>query len=150
MARSIGSEDRGTVTIELALIAPILATLLVGLVDISLAFSNKLRLEQIANRAVERVQQVGFDTATTTKIILEAEAIIAAGAGSTANLTFWRECEGVRQTSYTGNCSSGQATARYVQMEVVKTHTPIITAKFSGSNTNGTITVRGVSGLRVQ
>ncbi len=142
--------DRGAVTIELALIAPILATMLIGLVDIGTAFSHKLRLEQIANRAIERVQQAGFDE-TTMEATLEAEAIAAAGTGSTAALTFWRECAGTRATTYLGTCTSGQSTARYVQMEVVKSHTPIIAANFSGaSNTNGTITVRGVAGIRVQ
>ncbi len=157
MARfpSLRSEDRGTVTIELALIAPILATLLVGLVDIGTAFSNKLRLEQIANRAIERVQQDGFSTALdptglTLEAKIETEAAAAAGTGATADLTYWLECNGTRVGTYTAGCTSGVAAARYVQVEVVKSHTPIIPAKFAGSNANGTITVRGIAGLRTQ
>ncbi|MBA3729366.1 MAG: pilus assembly protein [Sphingomonas sp.] len=145
---SLGREDRGSVTIELALIAPILATLLIGLVDIGTAFSHKLRLEQIANRAVEKVQQNGFDTSFETT--LESEAAAAAGSGATADLTYWLECNGTRVGTYTAGCTAGVASARYVQVEVVKTHTPIIAAKFSGSNANGTITVRGIAGVRTQ
>ncbi|MDQ3040585.1 MAG: pilus assembly protein [Pseudomonadota bacterium] len=145
---SLEREDRGTVTIELALIAPILATMLVGLVDIGTAFSHKLRLEQIANRAIEKVQQDGFDTTYETTI--EAEVVAAAGSGATADLTYWLECAGTKVSSYTGGCTTGQSVARYVQVEVVKSHTPIITAQFTGSNANGTMTVRGISGIRTQ
>ncbi len=153
MARwiSLGREDRGSVTIELALIAPILATMLIGLVDIGTAFSHKLRLEQIANRAIEKVQQNGFDDKDTTmEVALEAEAAAAAGPGATADLTYWLECNGIRVGSYTGGCAAGVPIARYVQVEVVKSHTPIITAKFAGSNADGTITVRGIAGIRTQ
>lgn len=150
MARWIlpGRDDRGTVTIELALIAPILATLLIGLVDFGTAFSHKLRLEQIANRAVEKVQQDGFDT--SWEAALEAEAAAAAGPGATADLTYWLECNGLKIGTYTAGCVAGVPTARYVQVEVVKSHTPIITARFAGSNADGTITVRGIAGIRTQ
>jgi Flp pilus assembly protein TadG len=144
----LAREDRGSVTIELALIAPILAALLIGLVDLSTAYSNKLRLEQIANRAIERVQQNGFDTSWETT--LEAEAAAAGGSGATADLTYWLECNGTKVGTYTAGCASGVPTARYVQVEVVKSHTPIISARFAASNTNGTITVRGIAGLRIQ
>jgi Flp pilus assembly protein TadG len=144
----LAREDRGTVTIELALIAPILAALLIGLVDFGTAFSNKLRLEQIANRAIERVQQNGFDT--TWETVLEAEAAAAAGTGATADLTYWLECNGTKVGTYTAGCASGVSIARYVQMEVVKTHSPLIAASFSGSNASGTITARGLAGLRIQ
>ena len=45
--------------IELALVAPILASLLIGMVDISRAYSAKLPIEQAAQRAIEKVQQTG-------------------------------------------------------------------------------------------
>ena len=154
MARlfSLARNVAGTATIELALIAPILGALLVGMVDLSTAFSHKLRLEQVAQRAIERVQQNGFTTGQ--QATLETEAQAAAWTGSTATLTFWLECDGVRQTdasAYTNGCpDSGDVYGRFVQMEVVKTHTPIIAARFSQSNANGTITVRGTAGIRIQ
>ncbi len=145
---SLRKNDRGTVTIELALIAPILATMLIGLVDIGTAFSHKLRLEQIANRAIEKVQQDGFDA--TWEATLEAEAAAAAGPGATADLTYWLECNGARVGTYTAGCAAGVPIARYVQVEVVRSHTPIIAANFTGSNADGTMTVRGIAGIRTQ
>ena len=142
----------GSVTIELALIAPILGMMLIGLVDLSTAFSNKLRLEQIAQRTIERVQQNGFTA--DQKLALETEAQTAAGTGSTATLTFWLECNGVRQTdasAYTAGCSNAtDVFGRFVQLAIVKSHAPIIAARFMQSNTDGTITVRGTAGIRIQ
>jgi len=149
---SVGLDVAGTATIELALTAPILGALLIGMVDLSTAFSNKLRLEQVAQRTIERVQQNGFTTGQET--ILETEAQTAGGTGSTADLTFWIECNGVRQTgstAYTTGCpNSGDVYGRFVELVIVKTHTPIIAARFSQSNSNGTMTVRGKAGIRIQ
>ena len=149
---SLVRDTAGSVTIELALLAPILGTMLIGMVDLSTAFSNKLRLEQIAQRTIEKVQQNGFTVGQ--KLTLETEAETAAGTGSVATLKFWLECDGVRQTgaaAYTTGCpDADDVFGRFVQLAIVKSHTPIIAAKFSQSNTNGTITVRGTAGIRIQ
>ena len=138
----------GTVTIELALIAPLLAAMLIGLVDLSTAYSDKLRLEQVAQRTIEKVQQKGFTV--DMKAALETEAEAEAGAGADADLTFWLECNGAKVTDYDGGCSSGQPYARYVQLDIQKDVTPVIIAKFAGSNSDGTITVHGIAGIRIQ
>lgn len=151
MARliSLARDARGAVTIELAILAPILAAMLIGLVGLSDAFSNKLRLEQIAQRVIEKVQQDGFDT--TMETALETEAKGAAGTGSIADLTFWLECAGTKVASYTGGCTPGQSVARYVQLKIKKNYAPPIAARFgSASNADGTITVNGIAGLRIQ
>ena len=51
-------DERGASIIELALVAPVLASMLVGMVDLSRAYSYKLKLEQAAQRAIEKVQAV--------------------------------------------------------------------------------------------
>ena len=148
---SLARDRGGAVTIELALITPVLAAMLLGLVDLSGAYSHKLRLEQVAQRIVEKVQVGTFTTGMETT--LEAEAVTAAGSGSSAELTWWLECDGVRMTgssAYTNGCANGQAYARYVQMDVQKPYTPYITARFAGSNTDGTFTVHGIAGIRIQ
>ena len=154
MARpsSLVGDTAGSVTIELALLAPILSMMLIGMVDLSTAFSNKLRLEQIAQRTIERVQQNGFTA--DQQLALETEAQTAAGTGSTATLTFWLECNGVRQAAaaaYTAGCANASdVLGRFVQLAIVKSHAPIIAARFMQSNTDGTITVRGTAGIRIQ
>ena len=65
-------DDRGAAIMELALVAPIIASLLIGMVDLSRAYSYKLKLEQSAQRAIEKVQQ--YQTTTSTYGTLQAEA----------------------------------------------------------------------------
>lgn len=144
---SIARDRAGAVTIELALLAPILTAMLVGMIDLSTAYSNKLQLEQIAQRVIENVQQNG--TTEDKKTDLEAEARTAAGAGSVAVMTFRLECNGVA-TTYGNGCTGGQSYARFVELVITKSHTPIIAATFAGSNSDGTMTVRGVAGIRIQ
>ncbi len=144
-------DNRGAATIELALVAPILAAMLLGLVDLSGAYSDKLRLEQVAQRVIEKVQQGTFTTGMKTT--LEAEAVAAAGTGSSASMTWWIECNGVKMTgtsAYAAGCSVGQSYARYVQMDVQKPYAPYINARFAGSNSDGTFTLHGISGIRIQ
>ena len=61
--RKLARNRSGTATIELALCAPILATMVIGVSDISIAYGKKLELEQAAQRAMEKVMQTtGEDT----------------------------------------------------------------------------------------
>lgn len=150
--RTLLANGRGAVTIELALAAPLLATLLVGLIDLSTAYSNKLRMEQIAQRTIERVQAVGFST--SFEAALEAEAIAAATAagmtGATAELTWWLQCDGTKMSSYTATCTGTQAPSRYAQLDIQYTFAPILVHRFSSSNADGTLTVHGTAGIRIQ
>ena len=47
----LAREDRGAAVIELALIAPVLALLIIGVTDISIAYGRKLELEQAVQRS---------------------------------------------------------------------------------------------------
>lgn len=148
---SLPRERAGSVTVELALLAPILATMLIGLIDISTAYSDKLRLEQVAQRTIEKVMQNSF--LTTQETDLETEAETAAGAGSDADLTYWLECNGTKMTgtsAYTNGCAAGEPYARYVQVEIDKTYIPFIMSAFAGSSMNGAITLTGTAGIRIQ
>lgn len=144
----ICSDERGNSVIEMALAAPFLAALLVGMVDLSAAYSGDLMLEQVAQRTIENVQQSGFDS--TQEAALEAEAVSAAGIGSTADLTFVLECNGTAQ-SWTTPCSPGQAYARYVTVVITGPFTPMFSTQyFPGANADGTVTLEAEAGIRVQ
>lgn len=148
---TLARDSAGTATIELALIAPVLTAMLIGLIDLSTAYSDKLRLEQVAQRTIEKVQATTFTA--TMKDALETEAETAAGTGADATLTFWLECDGNKMTgdtAYAGGCADGQFYARYVQLEIEKNYTPLIMANFGNSNSDGTITVYGAAGIRIQ
>ena len=147
---SLARDDRGASVVELAFVAPIMASLLIGMVDLSRAYSHKLKLEQAAQRAIEKVQQ--YQTTTSTYGTLQSEAAAAAGV-PTGNVVidYWLECDGVEATSYDSVCAGGQTYARWVSVEVTGTFTPIFPSKrYPGANTNGTFTLKGYAGMRTQ
>jgi Flp pilus assembly protein TadG len=151
---SVAREEGGNSAIELALIAPVLAIFLGGMVDISRATAERLTVEQAAQRAIER--QMQGQEASKTFANLAADA--AAGAGvlvSAVTVTPWRECNGAivgtGATYAASTCSVGQTEAAYVRVAVRKNFTPTFSASiFPGANADGTVTLVGQAGVRIQ
>ena len=154
--RSLFADDRGTSLIEMALATPILAAVLMGMVDLSRAYSEKLQLEQATQRAIEKV--FNNQTQSTSYNTLKSEAVSAAQAAgftevTTSNVTidFWLECNGVRQADYDTPCPNGQIYARYINVEIWRKFTPYFGTKyFPGANSDGTFTVKADAGIRTQ
>ncbi len=156
LLHSLARDERGASIIEMAMVTPLLGSLLIGMVDISRAYSAKLQLEQSAYRAIEKVQ--GYQTSESTYSTLKTEAgsaARAAGFTSVADtdvvLDFWLECNGARQTVYNSVCPGGQTTARWVTVDIPATFTPMFSSRrWPGANANGTFTLHGKAGLRTQ
>ena len=70
--RSLRSDDRGAAVIEMAFVAPIFALLVIGISDMSNAYSQKLALEQGAQRSIEKVMQTTGVTTVADTIKTEA------------------------------------------------------------------------------
>jgi Flp pilus assembly protein TadG len=154
----LARDDRGASIIELALVAPVLASLLIGMVDLSRAYSAKLQLEQAAQRAIEKVQQ--YQTTTSTYGTLQNEAAVAAGV-PTSNVTvdYWLECNGVRESNYNDSCDTapmseggaGETQTRWLSVSVRGTFTPLFRSKYyPRANPDGTFTLNGIAGMRTQ
>jgi Flp pilus assembly protein TadG len=155
--RPLSSDERGASIVELALAAPFMATLIIGMVDISRGYSAKVQLTQAAQRAVEKAMQ-GQKT-TDLYDTLKAEAATTAGvAQSAVTVKYWLECNGVSKytsaatmtADYDQVCSSGQTYARYVSVDITKTYTPMFGTKWAGANSDGSYTLHGYAGIRVQ
>lgn len=148
--RKLSADDRGTALIELALAVPIFAAALIGMVDLSRAYSEKLKLEQAAQRAIERV--MNRQMVSTTFITLRAEAMAAAGVPASAvTIDFWLECNNARQADYDTSCGPGQVQARYLNVAVQKDFVPSFGTKFlPGANADGTFTISSDAGIRTQ
>lgn len=149
----IASSERGAAIVELALAAPFFAALFIGMNDMSRAYSEKLKLEQAAQRAIEKIEQQHTVLTDYSSYSTEASnAATAAGySGSTVSLDYWLECNGVRQSTTTTPCSSGQTYARYVTVTVSNTYTPTFASRhWPGADANGNIPVSGYAGIRVQ
>lgn len=157
----LARDDRGTSIIELGLLAPILATLVIGMTDISMAFSEKLKLEQVAQRAIEKAMQgMQGDDSTDIFNTLKAEAAAAAGVSESAvTVRYWLECNGVSQNTsastmqadYEKVCAnSSQVYSRHLNVSIQKNFTPTFSVRWLGSNSDGTFTLSGEAGMRVQ
>jgi Flp pilus assembly protein TadG len=172
--RSLRANDRGAAVIELALIAPVFALMVVGIVDMSNAYSRKLALEQGAQRAIERIMQsTANDTVEGT---LTAEAVCQVN-GTNANgtcktspitaadvtVTFRLECKSsgaagtiTAQTStdpvaFDGlACNIGETESRYIQVTVSDKYTPMFSIHFLGLNADGTYHLSATAGMRTQ
>jgi Flp pilus assembly protein TadG len=147
---SIWADTRGNSFIELALVSPLLVALLIGTIDISRAVSAKLQIDQAAQRAIEWVQRSDFQDSDKTTV--RADAAAAANVATSAvTVDNWLECDGVRQSNFDGACSDTQVSAKYVQVTISKSFTPIFgTRYFPGANSNGTVTLTSVAGIRAQ
>jgi len=154
--RQLLRDTRGASIIELALIAPIFSTLLIGSVDLASGFSQKLQLTQAAQRSIEKIMQTSFQTSAVDTIKTEAAAV--AGVDPTAvDVDYWLQCNGVRQTgadkdtAYNGVCGTGEAYAPYLEVKITTTYTPqFLKIKLAGANSDGSFTLTGKAGIRTQ
>ena len=126
MFKSLARDEQGTSLIEMAMVAPVLGSMLLGMVDICRAYSAKLQLEQAAYRSIEKVQQ--YRTTSDTYTTLQAEAASAAGVATSAvTVDPWLECNGTRQSDYLGVCAGPRA-FRAARREDVRAYAPSIPA----------------------
>lgn len=156
LLRPIQRDERGASVIEMAMVTPLLASLLIGMVDISRAYSSKLLLEQAAQRSVEKVQQYQANSSTYATLKVEA-SLAAQQAGFLTVLPtdvvvdYWLECNGTRQSNYDTSCTGGQTYARWVTVDIPGTFTPLFPSRrWPGANSDGTYTIHGKAGLRTQ
>ena len=153
-------DECGASIIEMALVTPVLAAVILGMTDLSRAYTMSVQLQQAAQRAIEKVQQ--NKTASSNYTFVGTEATTAATAagysGSTATVNYRLECNGTVKEQTTGAalasssvCSSGETYARYVSVTVTNKYTPMFgTRYFPGADGNGQVAITGYAGIRVQ
>jgi Flp pilus assembly protein TadG len=142
--------ERGAGVIEFAFVAPMLAILTVGIVDLGRGYSAKLTLEEAAYRSLEKVS-VG--TVQSDYTFVKTEAATAAGVPE-ANVTVdnWLECDGSRQGAFDGSCTSTQQTTRYVKVTITDTFKPSFPYGkwLLGANSTGGVALSSTQSVRVQ
>jgi Flp pilus assembly protein TadG len=173
LARKLRTDERGAAIIELALVAPVLALMAIGVVDMSNAFSRKLALEQGAQRAIEKVMQTTeedtVDGTLKTEAVCQVNGVNSNGTCksspiTTANVTvtYRLECTNSGGTisaqsstdattfdAYT--CNSGDKEARYLQVNVTDKYRPMFPIHFSGlTSSDGTYHLQATAGMRTE
>lgn len=168
----LAREERGAAVIELALIAPILAILIMGVTDVSIAYGRRLELEQAVQRSIEKVMQTTGDTTVAGTIQKEAvcqingtnpDGTCASGRLSTSEVTvnYRLECtdgSGTLTAQETADadtfdgyaCANPTDTeARYIMATAVDTYTPMFKVHF-GTGPDGVYDLSATAGVRVQ
>ena len=169
--RKLLRDERATAIIELALVAPIVALTVVGIADLSNAFSRKLGLEQGAQRAIEKIMQTTEDD--TVEATLAAEAVCqvngtdSAGVCKTSpitiadvTVTYRLDCTDTSSGAVTSTtttlpltfdtwiCASGTSPSRYMSVTVVDKYTPMFSLHFSALDADGTYHLSATAGMR--
>ncbi len=170
--RKLARNERGAVIIELAMVAPVFALMVVGIVDLSNGFARKLVLEQGAQRAIEKVMQTTGETTVADtirhEVICQVNGVDADGvcgtspiADSDVTVTYRLECTdgaGVLTSSETEDadifdaaaCATGSAEARYLQVLVENKYTPMFPIHFAGIDADNTYHLSATAGMRTK
>jgi Flp pilus assembly protein TadG len=150
-AKSVWRDATGTSTLELALILPIAMFLVLGAIDSSLAFAEKLRVEAAAARAIEQI--TAYSRVNTDYSGSRTEAAAAAGVDvSDVTVTYWLECGNVVQSSFTATCAnSSDQIARFVKVAVSGKFEPVMNyGDFLQADGDGVVRVQGDASVRIQ
>jgi Flp pilus assembly protein TadG len=165
------ANERGAALVELALVSPVLILAIVGIVDISNAFSRKLALEQGAQRAIEKIMQTTADDTVENTLATEAVCQVNGMTGNTCNstpittsnvaVTWRRECTSggvTTSTTYTtstafdataAQCSTGASDAEYLQVRIDSSYTPMFPIHFASYN-GSAYPISATAGMRTK
>lgn len=147
MLKRLRSDNRGAAIIELAIMAPVLAALTIGVVDMSNAFGRKLNLEQAAQRSVEKVMNTTADTTPTQTIIDEASAQAKVDADQ-IEVEYYLECDGTKSEAET--CAEDETSEKWLLVTVNDTYEPMFPVHFAGIGNDGKYHIEASAGMRVQ
>jgi Flp pilus assembly protein TadG len=149
--RRLSEDSRGTSFVEIGMLAPFFAMLVLGTADASRAVVDKMMLQQAASRTIEMVSAGGLDSDAFDN--LRSEAAAAAGV-STSQVTVdsWLECDRVRQASFDGECTNTEEIGRYTSVVISKAYQPWFASSLAslGYNISRTITLKGKASVRLQ
>ena len=152
LLRPLGGDERGASVIELGLFAPVLALMVMGISDIAMSYATKLRLEQAAYTALEKV---AVGSVQTEYDFLRQDAADEGGvAASDVTVDSWLECDGVRRDDlgFAGVCPDGEMISRYVEVSIASGYTPMFNygPLATSRRQDGTLPVGATAAVRIQ
>lgn len=165
------ADERGAAVVEMAIIAPVLALGVIGIVDVSNAYSRKLALEQGVQRAVEKIANTTENASVESTLANEVKCQVNGGTTSggvttcntsaTQSITVnWRlDCTvGTTTTSQTTTDSvtydgwvaaCAGIKAGYVSVTVTDKYSPMFPIHFGSFNTtDSTYHINATAGVR--
>ena len=149
LSRTLRGDESGAAVIELALIAPVLAFMTIGIIDVSQAFNRKLTLEQAAQRAVEKVMQT-TGTTTPEETIKEEAASQGDISEDDVSVTYRLECNGEVEADFDTECAPGEAEARWLMVTVAGQYEPMFPMHFFGDESDKIYHMTATAGMRTK
>ena len=109
-------DNRGAIAVEFALVVPVLAILLVGMLDFGQMINRKMQISTLANIGAEYATQNSSDT-VELKNFLESVAPFDA-TGLTATVTETCECDDGTVLLCSESCGGGEQSMRFYNINV--------------------------------
>ena len=171
--RHLLRDRRGTAIMEMALVAPVLALVTIGIVDMSNCFSRKLALEQGTQRAIEKILQTTDDDTVEatlkTETVCQVNGVTNNGTcksspitTSDVTVTYRLECRNKTSGATTTQtntdptafdaltCPSTDRELRYIEVAAFDKYTPLFPVHFSAFDGDGTYHLSATAGMRTQ
>jgi len=143
--RTLARDTRGTAIVELAVVSPMIALLTIGVYDMSNGFSKKLKIEQAAQRSIEKIMNTS--ASDTIENTLAAEAAHQGGVPlDNVTVSYRLECDGVETDAE--ECGEEQQTSQWITVTVVDEYQPMFAKRF-GPGT-GAYQLSATAGVRIQ
>lgn len=156
-AGALARDERGLGLIEIAALAPFLALLAVGVIDITSAVTKRVKIQYAVSRTIELAAAHGLQQASNSNsydfTFYKEHAATAAGIDSSQVQTdYWLECgdTGVRQPAATNLCPVGQPSARYLKIVANSSFTPIFSIRALGGAIGSTYPIVTEAAVRLQ
>ena len=147
LLKRLRRDNRGTAVVELAIISPMIALLTVGVIDMSNGFSRKLKIEQAAQRSIEKIMNTS--ASDTIENTLAAEAAAQANVPvENVTVDYRLECDGVVTEAL--ECPEDQDTSQWISVTVTDKYEPMFTRHFAAINADGTYHLTATAGVRIQ
>ena len=154
-------EDRGAAIIELAIVAPVIALMTVGVVDLSNGFNSKLRLEQAAQRSIEKVMQTTGVTSVEDTIVSEAvcqyngtneDGTCKPAPITNANVTVTHSlyCDAATEPTANPDCAPGEVESKWIKVTIWTEYAPMFPVHFSGIDAGNVYRIEASAGLRTE
>lgn len=144
--KSLRSDTRGAAIVELAIVSPMIALLTVGIVDLSNGFSKKLKIEQGAQRAIEKIMNTSASDTIENTLAAEAATQSNVPIGN-VTVNYRLECDGT--VTEAAECGEDQVASQWISVTVTDKYEPMFTRHFGGINGDGTYHLEATAGVRI-
>lgn len=144
---ALARDERGTSLIEFGFLAPFLALLTMGVIDLSRGLAERFALQQAVNMGLELVQaKPAVADAKTNDVnydFVKDEVVAQTGvAPAQVTLDRWLECDGGDPKLITETCTGTEDVARYLRVRVTKNFTGEFYYKTIPMAASGTVRIQ--------